>query len=98
MKAANVDTQWAHGHVHLLLAFVFGLTALAVPRVACEAGAPENNGASASLPTGVSLAPIDGETIVGRSNTLSYFARNFNNVASTWLDGKFLNGGWEEQP
>jgi hypothetical protein len=90
--------QWPHGHVHLFLAFVFGLTVLVVPRMAFEASEPGNNGTSVSLPTRVSLVPIDGETIVGRSNTLSYFARSFSNVASTWLDGKFLNGGWEEQP
>ena len=80
------------------VALISVLAVLVVPRVAWEAGEPGNNDISASLPSGVSLAPIDGEMLVGRTNTLSYFKRNFGNVASTWLDGKFLNGGWEEQP
>jgi hypothetical protein len=98
MNATDVDTQWGTDLCTFFLAFVFALAVLAVPRVACEADESGNNGTDASLPTGVSLAPIDGEALIGSTNTRSYFARNFSNVASTWLDGKFLNGGWMEQP
>jgi hypothetical protein len=59
--------------------------------------------ASGRLPSGVTLSPIDGETLTGDTNTLSYFSgQNADGVQfnsnSGWLNNQILIGVWEEQP
>jgi hypothetical protein len=60
-----------------------------------------------TLPSGVTAAAPDGETLYNCSgtplpvtctNTLNYFASHFSNSVSAWMDGKMLLGAWLEQP
>lgn len=59
--------------------------------------------ASSSLPSGVTLTAIDGETLTGTTNTLTYFSgknalgTTFNSN-SAWLNNQFIVGTWMENP
>jgi hypothetical protein len=60
-------------------------------------------GSTGALPSGVTLSAIDGETLAGTTNTLTYFSdtnavgAQFN-ANSAWLNKQIAIGVWEEQP
>ena len=61
---------------------------------------PATNGA---LPPGVTLVPIDGETLTGpntsinTTNTHNYYSSHgFTNAASSTFNSSYNNGGWDD--
>jgi hypothetical protein len=54
-------------------------------------------GGGGSLPAGVTLAPMDGETMTGNTMSHNYYARNgFTNAASSVFNSAYNNGGWDD--
>jgi hypothetical protein len=50
-----------------------------------------------SLPPGVTLSAIDGETMTGTVMSHNYYARNgFTNAASSTFNSSYNNGGWDD--
>lgn len=62
-----------------------------------------SNGGGGQLPAGVTLSPIDGETLTGANNltattnTHSYYtSHGFTNAASSSFNSAYNNGGWDD--
>jgi hypothetical protein len=69
----------------------------------CSAPLVSSGGNSSGLPSGVTLSAIDGETLTGTTNTLTYFSETNTlgaqfNANSAWLNSQIILGVWEEQP